>query len=1090
MIPTYEAGEEEKNPVFSEKRVYQGSSGVVYPYPVIENISDEKTEKPYRALFLENEYLKIMILPELGGRVQMAYDKVKARHFVYYNQVIKPALVGLTGPWISGGIEFNWPQHHRPGTFLPTDCRIETHDDGSATVWCSEVERMSRTKGMHGLTLYPGKAYLEISVKIYNRTIFPQTFLWWANPAVSVNERYHSVFPPDVHAVFDHGKRDVSDFPIATGIYYKQDYSAGVDISKYKNIPVPTSYMAIRSKFDFVGGYEEDTQAGLLHVANHHISPGKKQWTWGCGDFGQAWDRNLTDEDGPYIELMTGVYTDNQPDFSWLQPGEEKSWKQYFMPYAEVGYVKNANRDAIVNVEITDGLARIVLYTTSVFSDLEIRLSVAGKILFSERGVSVSPEKPYHKTVEVGRALPEETLFELLTAGGATMLRYQADKPEIKPTPNPAAAARAPEEIKSVEQLYLTGLHLEQYRHATYNPADYYLEALKREPGDVRSNNAAGLLLMRKGLFAGAEPYFRKAIETLTQYNPNPCDGEPYYNLGCCLNMQGRREEAYEAFFKSVWNAAWQDAGYFEIARIDAAEARWEDALEHVERSLIRNAHNHKARHLKSIVLRKTGQAEAALRFIAESLEIDLFNMGCRFEKYLITEKQADQEELKALMRGAVHTFIEYALDYVWAGLYGEAAQLLAHCIRNDDEVYPMVYYALGWFASLSGDRDKAIHYYIKASQMSPDGCFPNRIEEVNMLEDAVRLNPSDARAHYYLGNFRYAARLYDEAIACWEQAHRLHPAFPAVKRNLALAYCNKRNDKARAVQLLEAAFDLDKTSARILMELDRLYGKTGKSHQERLNFLEKHLDLVEQRDDLSIERITLCNQLGRFAEAKELIAAQRFHPWEGGEGKIAKQYVFCRIALAKQAIAEQKFDEALKLLHETDAYPHNLGEGKLAGAEENNIDYYKGLAYRGTGAEEKALSCFAKATAGSSEPQQAVYYNDRQPDRIYYQGLAWEALGDTDKAKSCFHKLIHHGEKHLFDDCRIDYFAVSLPDFAVWEDDLNVRNRVHCYYVMGLGRLGLGNIIKAKEFLGKALELDPNHQDAQEHLNDIGIIS
>ena len=256
------------------------------------------------------------------------YDKVKKRHFVYYNQVVKPALVGLTGPWISGGIEFNWPQHHRPSTFLPTDFLIEENADGSKTIWCNEVERMFRTKGMQGFTLYPGKAYIEIKVKIYNRTAFTQTFLWWANPAVVVNDHYHSVFPPDVNAVFDHGKRDVSSFPIATGVYYKQDYSAGVDISKYKNIPVPTSYMAIKSKYDFVGGYEEDVRGGLLHVADHHVSPGKKQWTWGNGDFGKAWDRNLTDEDGPYIELMTGMYTDNQPDFTWLQPYEEKSWVQ------------------------------------------------------------------------------------------------------------------------------------------------------------------------------------------------------------------------------------------------------------------------------------------------------------------------------------------------------------------------------------------------------------------------------------------------------------------------------------------------------------------------------------------------------------------------------------------------------------------------------------------------------------------------------------------------------------------------------------------------------------------------------------------
>lgn len=121
LLPTYEIGKEEKNPIFLEKRVYQGSSGSVYPYPVVEKISDTKVEKKYHALFIENEYIKVMILPELGGRIHMAYDKVKQRHFVYYNQVVKPALVGLTGPWISGGIEFNWPQHHRPSTFLPTD---------------------------------------------------------------------------------------------------------------------------------------------------------------------------------------------------------------------------------------------------------------------------------------------------------------------------------------------------------------------------------------------------------------------------------------------------------------------------------------------------------------------------------------------------------------------------------------------------------------------------------------------------------------------------------------------------------------------------------------------------------------------------------------------------------------------------------------------------------------------------------------------------------------------------------------------------------------------------------------------------------
>jgi tetratricopeptide (TPR) repeat protein len=1073
LLPTYPVGEEEKNPVFLEKRVYQGSSGAVYPYPVIEKIADEKVDKPYRAFFVENDYLKIMVLPALGGRVQMAYDKIKNRHFVYYNQVIKPALVGLTGPWISGGIEFNWPQHHRPSTFLPVDCSIEEHADGSKTIWCSEVERMSRTKGMHGFTLRPGKARLEINVQIYNRTPFPQTFLWWANPAVVVHEQYHSVFPPDVHAVFDHGKRDVSRFPIATGTYYKQDYSAGVDISRYQNIPVPTSYMAIQSKFDFVGGYEENVRGGLLHVANHHVAPGKKQWTWGCGDFGRAWDRNLTDEDGPYIELMTGVYTDNQPDFSWLQPYEEKSWTQYFMPYAELGYVKNATKDALVNLETHGGQTEIMLYTTARFASLQAMLKHKnGALLFSQK-INASPAEPYKALVPTGDALPEELRFELRSEQGQLLLEYQAEAPALKPLPEPAQAAKAPQEVASVEQLFLTGLHLEQYRHATYFPMDYYLEALRREPGDVRCNNAAGLWFLRRGQFAKAETHFRTAIGTLTARNPNPYDGEPYYHLGLSLKMQRKNDEACDAFFKATWNVAWQDPAYFSLAQIDTMYGRFEEALDRVERSLIRNAHNHKARHLKAIVLRKLGRTEEALRWIEASLQIDRFNVGCLFEK--------DARRLPPHFRCTPHDFLEYAFDYAAAGLYDEAEQLL---LLSPDTRYPILFYALASFASLSGKPEKAAAYSAQAARLPAGYCFPNRIEEVNLLQEAIDNNPADAKAPYYLGNFWYAARQYPEAIACWERSAALDATFPTVLRNLALAYYNQLNEKEKAGALLEKAFALDESDARLFMERDQLYKKRGLPVHERLAFLEKHLPLVEQRDDLSIERITLYNQAGEYEKARELLAGRQFHPWEGGEGKVTGQYVVCHLELAKRAIAEQQYDRALRLLEATEAYPPHLGEGKLANAEENDVDYYKGIAFAGLGDASAARLAFERATCGSSEPQQAFFYNDNQPDKIFYQGLAWRRLGRDDRARGCFNKLIAYGEKHLFDTCRIDYFAVSLPDLAIWDDDLSVRNQIHCYYMMGLGYLGLGDKEKARAFLSKVSALDVNHLGAQIHLS------
>jgi len=1074
VIPTYGISKPEKNPIFLEKRVYQGSSGVVYPHPVIEKIEDEKHDQEWNAIYIENKYIKIMILPELGGRIQMAYDKIKERHFVYYNQVIKPALVGLTGPWISGGIEFNWPQHHRPSTYEPVDSLIEKNDDGSITVWCSEVERMFRTKGMAGFTLYPNKAYLEIKVKLYNRTPHPQTFLWWANPAVKVNDDYQSVFPPDVNAVFDHGKRDVSSFPIATGEYYKIDYSAGVDISRYKNIPVPTSYMAITSKYNFVGGFENDSQGGLLHVADHHQSPGKKQWTWGNGDFGQAWDRNLTDNDGPYIELMCGVYTDNQPDFSWLQPYEEKSFKQYFMPYRDLGVVKNATKEAMINLESEGDAFRLKAYTTAEYPGSVISIKKAGATIF-EKTVDFTPEMSLSELINEKIDL-SDCYISIVSNKGETLVDWQTEPEELKPMPDPAKAAKDPEEINSVEQLYLRGLHLEQYRHATYDPTAYYLEALKREPGDVRNNNAMGLWLMKKGKLAEAEPYFRKAIETLTERNPNPYDGEPLFNLGLCLRFQGKLEEAYDSFFKSTWNAAWQDSGFFQAAQIDSILGNREKALELVDRSLWRNWLNQKARHLKIMLLRNTGENATALQLIEDSLKMDRFNFGALYEKYLITKEKSILTYMKELMRDYVHNYIEFSLDYAQAGFYSEAIDFINLHIESKKEIYPMALYFKGYYHFLSGDKNEAVKALSQAGKKSPDYCFPNKLEELLALQKAVELIPEDAKAWYYMGNFWYGSRQYNEAQMCWEKSRELNDSFPTVHRNLALAYYNKQNKAEAAKTSLEKAFELDTTDSRILMELDQLYKKLNISLEDRLAFLEKHPAEVDYRDDLYLEKATLYNLTGAEERALKMLMKRQFHPWEGGEGKVSGQYVFCHVELAKKAIASGNYQDAIDHLVQCFEYPHNLGEGKLLGAQENDTNYWLGCAYEGLGDKEKATKAWEDAAIGLSEPGAAMYYNDQQPDKIFYQGLALLKLGRDADARSRFNKLLKYGEKQLFVPFKMDYFAVSLPDLLIFEEDLQKRHEQHCYYMMALGHLGLGNNSKAIAEFDKVLSNDACH--------------
>lgn len=1069
VIPTYEVGEADKNPMFLEKRVYQGSSGKVYPYPTTEKISHKKTDKTYKAVFLENQYLKVMVLPELGGRIQRAYDKTNDYDFVYYNHVIKPALVGLIGPWISGGIEFNWPQHHRPTTYMPIDYTIQENEDGSKTLFVNDVDQMYGTKGIAGFTLYPDKAYIEIGGQLYNRTALPQTFLWWANPAVAVNDYTQSVFPPDVHSVYDHGKRDVSRFPIATGVYYKHDYSEGVDISRYKNVPVPTSYMAEKSKYDFVGGYDYQKKAGLLHVADHHISPGKKQWTWGCGEFGQAWDKSLTDEDGPYIELMTGVYTDNQPDFTWLKPYEEKTFKQYFMPYKAIGYVKNATIDAMVNMEVSEEGIHIYAYATSIYEDAQIVAYKKGKEILKD-SVKLSPVDIYEKMIST--KVDKETDLRVEVYGdGKLLVEYQPKDEGIPEIAEPAKAAKDPSELITNEELFLTGQHIEQYRHATYLPDPYYLEGLKRDKGDIRINNAYGLLLMRRGKLKEAKKHFRKALERLTNLNPNPYDSETYYNLGVVLFYQEKYDDAYDAFFKATWSNEQQEMSFYYLAAIQTQKGDYGFALELIDKALVKNGHNIKARALRVVILRKLGRKDEAIEMIKSNLKVDHFDYMSLFERGFLTGEKPDL----SIMRNFHENYLMIAKDYAESGCYEEAIRVLSACTMEK----PMLYYYKGYYYSKLGKEKECLAEYKKANETNPIYCFPNKIEDIAALTDAKRKLPKGAKASYYLGNLYYDKLQFKKAIELWEESVELDDSYPTVLRNLAIGYFNKLGKPELAKEMLERAFELDKSDARVFLELDQLYKKLGVSFKERLDNYKVNKNLICERDDVYIEYITLLNLLGRHGEAYEEIMNFEFRPWEGAEGKITTQYKVALLQMAKEQLKDKNYASVIGLIKKALKYPENLGEGRLEGTKDNHLYFTLGLAYEGLEEKEEARKCFELAAIGDQEPASMMYYYDQPADMILYQGWAKEKLGMSKESNSRFYKLIDYGEQHIRDEVKIDYFAVSLPDFLIFEEDLSKKNQAHSYYLMGLGKLGLGRKEEARKDFERVLSLDMNHQNS-----------
>lgn len=1115
VLPTYLPAPPDKNPMFLEKRVYQGSSGKVYPLPFTDRIAEKPVDRKWTAVWIENEFVRVMVLPEIGGRIHAFQDKSNGYDLIYNQPVIKPALVGLAGPWISGGIEFNWPQHHRPATFLPVDFQVEEHADGSKTIWCSDHDPMCRMKGMHGICLHPGCTYLELKARAYNRTPFVQTFLWWANVATRVHEGYQSFFPPDVYYVADHARRSMSEYPLAQGHYYGVNYGergrkgipkaeipsqfvpphggekadanipnyAPNDLSFYANIPVPTSYMCMGSKEDFFGGYDYKAQAGIVHVANHHISPGKKQWTWGNHEFGYAWDRNLTDADangefGPYVEIMAGVYTDNQPDFSFLQPGETKSWSQYWYPIQKIGPARHANLDAALSLSVQGKHLQVGVAVTRYQPGAVVTVTAKGNE-FARFDGDLSPASSLVKTILLPKGVSENDLvIAVRSETGSELISYRPVTRKEAKVPPPATEPPAPEDIAGTDELFITGLHLEQYRHATRSPVLYWREALRRDPGDSRCNNALGVWHLRRGEFTEAESYFRKAIERLTRRNANPYDGEAYYNLGLCLRYLDRDAEAYDFFYKATWNQAWAGAAYHAIAEIDCCRKNWSVAREHLERALRFDTDNLRARNLKVLALRQLDQADAADALLRATLQLDGLDWWAR---------HLNDEVLSCDLQAR----LDIAHDYARAGFLKEAVSVLKNVIESPRDLpdqnwgaLPLIHYTLGWFYERLGESSAAIRAFRDASACPPDYCFPSRLEEIAILNTAMRVNPKDARAPYYLGNLLYDRRRHREAITRWERSAKLDGNFSIVWRNLGIAYFNFLKKPSLARKAYEKAVAADSSDARLFYERDQLWKRLGEKPERRLRELEKRSDLVRQRDDLSIEVCALYNQTGRHEQAAQFVAGRQFQPWEGGEGGPLGQHTRAQLALGRIAFAKGDFAIARSYFEHALASPRNLSEARHLLANQSDIHYWLGCAAAALADKKAAREHWLAAATFKGDFQEMSVR--AFSEMTYYSALSWEKLGQRAKAKKLFRDLQVYGKSLQKAKANIDYFATSLPTMLLFDEDLQFRQETTALFLQAQAQLGLGNKAKARSLLQTVLRRDPNHALAADLRNDM----
>ncbi len=1077
-IPTYLIHPPDVNPMFFRNQSYQGASRVIYPYPLQDNLSNERKDVVYNALYLENRFIKLCVLPEIGGKLFYATDKTNGYEIFYRQRVIKPAIIGMLGAWISGGIEFCVFHHHRASTFLPVDYTLVQKKDSSCTIWIGETEPRHRMKWSIGITLYPDKSYIEVSGRLMNLTENIHSMLYWANVATHANENYQIIFPPSTQITTYHAKNSFSHWPVTREPYVNREYySSGIDASWWKNHPEPVSFFAHNLKEGFLAGYDHGKDAGTMHVGNPYIVTGAKLWEWGPGPGGTMWDtRVLSDNDTPYAELMTGAYSDNQPDYSWIKPYEIKAFKQYWYPIRETSGAKTANLNGLLNLELISGdTLFIAANSTEKRKNAKIKVMHESNLLFEET-ITIDPSEPYSREIHLADKINKTDLcLVLLDNQGNELIRYQpVHSDKVNELPEAVKPPLPPEEIKAIEELYLTGLRIKQFHNARMDPNDYFREALSRDPGDIRCNTQMGLYNKERGHYEIAAGYFRKAIQRLTKDYTRPRNCEPLYHLGLILQKQRKYEDAIDTLYRAAWDYPYRSAAYYHLAQIAVVRNDFQQALEYLDNCLITNTNNLCALNLKCAVLRKTGKKKEAETIVNRVLEIDPLNFQGLNEVYLLENnisvpdsKTYNPEFIIQRMGNNPESYLEVAVEYLNSGLLKESIALLDCAGKSGTERvknYPTIYYYLGYLNHLEGNEALARDNFQKARSLPTDYCFPYRLETSQVYQTALEYAPDDSRAHYYRGNLLYDKQP-DKAMKDWKEAVRLEKNLSIAYRNIGWGYTHYLDDPGKAIEAYETAIRYNCEEPRYYYELDLLYEKQGTPIEKRRKLLTDNHQYLVKREDALIREIKVLVDAAEYDNAIRYLNDYFFHSQEGSRG-LHEIHVNAHLLRGLKRMRMGKPGEALDDFLRAKEYPENHQLGRTQNyIRDPQIEYYTGLVYELINQPDKANMYYEKA---ASDQRMNNQY-------IYYVGLACEKLNNPERANRIYNQLFALGTESLSQANEVDFFA----KFS--EGSEANRRLVAAYFMQGLGYMGKGSNKKASELFEKILELDPNHLWAKE---------
>lgn len=950
-IPTY-PWEDDVNPKFwameGPARLSTTVKGAItYPYTMQDHLSRTKVDRSYKALWLENEYLKVTCLPELGGRLFSVLDKTENEEMFHLNRVIKPSMIAMRGAFITGGVEWNpGPQVHTVTLVSPVDVVLGRNPDGSAFIEVNNIEKMFRTRWTVRVTLHPGRAYLDEQIRLSNPTDGVHPYYFWNCTAFPKRPGTRFIYPMTLGT--DHNGREFFNWPV----------HEGKDLSWLKNYDAPASVFAVNCAFDFFGAYDVDADRGLVQVANHRVLPGKKAWTWGNSEWGLVAQQNLGDEDVEYIEVQSGPLP-TQSDYGMLAPRQQVAWQEWWYPVHGLGDgFEYATKDLAAQTKLVDGKLELRIIATGEHRQAICALTTDDGETTAQR-VDLSPLKPALLTFPVSG--PVRVMVRPQNGAPLGQFTTPLPIPEVSP-PDPAKFVEKADDQLTVEEKYLKGDKFDRGTNRL-KARQYYEMALASDPGHVSSLRALAVLDIESGLYDQAAERLQKALD---RYGD---DGLAWYFLGVCRLRQERFSEAADCGYQAAKHHGTRSLGldlagrgfmrlkqygkaldtFRKAARVNPDDDR---ARDHVLMALLAAGRREEAREQARLAARRDPTAIVPQAILA----LENGPAMNRFRDW--THASLGEREFE---------IIETAWSLAECGLFSEAAKILTETMLNPvpDEPPPLVLYHVAWLLSRQSDQESSSGELLReAGSRWQDFAFPSRPEEVAVFEFALKKNPNDAPAHLHLGNLLANLGRLDEATKHWQQAVDLEPKLAMAHRNLGLHASNMMGDHDQATEHFRraiAARPSDQTLYRDLAEILI----ASKRRPEAIELLANMPIEGERRAEISIMLAQAYVEEQRYDDAITLLeSTPHFVNWEGQELPLV---LFHRAHLSRGQQRFEKGDHAAALADFEAAltYPENIGVGRSHRPQEARAEYWRGKALAALGRTDEARAAWQRGADG-----------------------------------------------------------------------------------------------------------------------------